>query len=371
MPQLDRYLLSQTLTAFAFFCFILAGVIWLTQAVRLIDTVLSSGQSLYVLAEFSVLVLPRVLSMVVPLSGFAAVIYTINRLYVEAELVVMMTAGQGPFAIARPVVIFGALMGVMTLVVTNFLAPLGELRLEQNRVEIRSELANSLIREGRFIHPTDDLTIFIRAANQKGQMAGLFLHDERNPETPVTYTAELAQLIREGDTAQLVMRRGVALTYDSDNRILGRVQFLELTYDLSELVTTPLTGPNRASNLMTWKLLSPGPQERALERYDEGVFTAVAHERIVFGLHAFLLPLLALSVMLTGGYQRRGFGRRVLIAVLSGVALISAGLALKSVIIATPAVWPLTYLPGLIAGILSVYLLSRATARRGRKVAAA
>ncbi|MEO1314945.1 MAG: LptF/LptG family permease, partial [Pseudomonadota bacterium] len=133
MPHLDRYILSQTLNAFLLFCLILAGVIWLTQAVRLIDIVLSSGQSLFLLVEFSLLVLPRVLSMVVPLAGFAAVIYTINKLYSEAELVVMMMSGQSPYAIARPILWFSIGLSLLTLAITNFLAPMGELRLFSSR----------------------------------------------------------------------------------------------------------------------------------------------------------------------------------------------------------------------------------------------
>ncbi|MEM7616076.1 MAG: LptF/LptG family permease, partial [Pseudomonadota bacterium] len=238
MPHLDRYILSQTLNAFLLFCLILAGVIWLTQAVRLIDIVLSSGQSLFLLVEFSLLVLPRVLSMVVPLAGFAAVIYTINKLYSEAELVVMMMSGQSPYAIARPILWFSIGLSLLTLAITNFLAPMGELRLENNRNEIRSELANALIREGRFLHPTDGLTVFIREASETGQMAGLFLHDERDPERPVTYTAEQALLLRDGPIARLIMSRGVALTFSAENALLARVQFDEFTYDLSDLVST-------------------------------------------------------------------------------------------------------------------------------------
>ena len=360
-------MLRQMTTAFLLFCLILAGVIWLTQAVRLIDTVLASGQSLWLLVEFSVLVLPRVLSMVVPLAGFAAVIYTINKLYSEAELVVMMMAGQSPFALARPVLWFALAMGAITLLTTNFAAPYGQLRLENARNEIRSELANALIREGRFIHPTEGLTVFIREASDTGQMAGLFLHDERDPEQPVTYTAERALLLRDGPVARLIMSRGVALTYSADDRLLARVQFDEFTYDLSDLVSTVSTEPAKSSTLPTWKLIAPDAAVEALERFRRGAFLAAGHERIVFGMHAVMLPLLALGVMLTGGYQRRGFTIRIVAAVVAGVLLVVAGLSVKSLVIGDPALWPVSYLPTGIAVLSTLLLLGRATsARRSR-----
>ena len=45
MTRLDRYILQQLVAAFGFFVLVFTGVIWLTQAVRLIDTVVASGQS--------------------------------------------------------------------------------------------------------------------------------------------------------------------------------------------------------------------------------------------------------------------------------------------------------------------------------------
>ncbi|MEM8658728.1 MAG: hypothetical protein AAGF22_11610, partial [Pseudomonadota bacterium] len=85
---------------------------------------------------------------------------------------------------------------------------------------------------------------------------------------------------------------------------------------------------------------------------------------IVFGVHAFLMPLLALGVMLTGGYQRRGFGQRIIAAVLAGVGLVVAGLVVKGTVISNPSLWPVSYLPDIIAAILTVLLLGRATTKR-------
>jgi lipopolysaccharide export system permease protein len=108
MKTLDRYILRQLLYAFAFFALVFTGVVWLTQAVRLIDTVVSSRQSVAVFGEFSLLVLPQVFLIVLPLAGIGGTLYASNRLYVESELVVMMSAGHGPLGLLRPVAMFGS-----------------------------------------------------------------------------------------------------------------------------------------------------------------------------------------------------------------------------------------------------------------------
>ena len=69
MTRLDRYILGQMIAALGFFVLIFTGVVWLTQAVRLIDTVVAGGQSARVFLEFSALVLPQVMVIVLPLAG--------------------------------------------------------------------------------------------------------------------------------------------------------------------------------------------------------------------------------------------------------------------------------------------------------------
>ena len=368
MRQLDRYIFRQLATAFLFFCLILAGLIWLTQAVRLIDTVLTSGQSLWRLIEFSLLVLPRVLTLVVPISAFAATIFVINKLYSEAELVVMMMSGQGPFELARPVAVFGLMMGVVTLALTHFVAPIGERKLVENRTEIRSEIANSLIREGRFLHPIDGLTLFIQDTDSEGRMAGMFLQDDRDPLRPVTYTAEEAVFLRDGDIAQLVMRRGIALNYAARQGILARVQFESFSYDLSELVAPESATPVRPEALPTPLLIAPTPELRARPGFSAGDFAATLHERFVLALNAAVLPVLALALMLTGGYQRRGFGKRIMGAVVAGMMVIVLGVVAKSAVLGSPALWATSYIAVGLGGIAAIALLMR-NARDPRKAA--
>lgn len=361
MGKLDTYILRQAFMAFALFALILGGLIWLTQAVRLIDTVLSSGQSLWQLVNFSLLVLPKVLSMVVPVAGFAAAIYTLNKLYTEAELVVMMMAGQGPFALARPLVVFGLAIGTATLLITNLVAPWGARELAANRAEIRSEIANSLIREGRFLHPVDGLTIFIRETSTDGRMSGLFLHDERDPATPVTYTATEAVLARDDEIARLVMRDGAALTWSAADKVLARVQFQSFSYDLSELIATGGGDPLDPDILSTSDLFDPPVWMRAAPGFEPAAMLAEGIERIVLALDALLLPLVALAAMLSGGYQRRGFSARIFAAIGGGLALVAGGVLGKSAILANPAIWAVNFVPALAASLACFYLLWRST----------
>jgi lipopolysaccharide export system permease protein len=236
MTRLDRYILRQLLAAFGFFVLIFTGVVWLTQAVRLIDTVIASGQSARVFLEFSALVLPQVFVIVLPLSGIGAALYALNKLYSDSELIVMMSAGLGPAALLRPVAIFGAMIAAGMAVVMMVLVPRGGTILAERTQAIRSDLANALIVERQFIHPMPGLTLFIADTSRAGEMAGIFLNDQRDLERPVTYSAERALLVREGDEARLVMLDGLALSPSPGGHELNAVRFDQFVFDLSELI---------------------------------------------------------------------------------------------------------------------------------------
>ena len=92
---------------FLFFMVIFGGILWLNQALRIVDVVINNGQSGAVFAELSFYLLPKVLETVVPVAAFGAAIFLTNRLYSEAELVVFMGVGHGPANTTAPFFAFG------------------------------------------------------------------------------------------------------------------------------------------------------------------------------------------------------------------------------------------------------------------------
>ncbi|MBP7242005.1 LPS export ABC transporter permease LptF [Amaricoccus sp.] len=368
MTRLDRYLLRQLVVAFGFFLLVFTGVVWLTQAVRLIDTVVASGRGGRILLEFSAFVLPDVLVIVIPLSGMGAALYTLNRLYSESELVVMMTAGVGPWALMRPVATFGALIAAMMAVTLTVLVPLGGAALATRTQEISSDLASALIVERQFLHPITGLTLFIGRTDRAGEMSGVFLHDQRDPERPVTYAAEAALLLRDGNEARLVMRDGVALALDKEARQLSAVEYDQFVFDLSDLVKVDEDRAPRPAEYPIAMLLNPTPEMLGKGRFELGQYVAEAHYKITLPLLAWLYPPIALVTLLAGGYRRSGFGRRVIVAVAVAVAMQSIAIVTRARVQDDATLWPAMYLPILIGlsyvGAL-LWRLGRPTRPRG------
>ncbi|HRO11447.1 LptF/LptG family permease [Amaricoccus sp.] len=370
MTQLDRYILRQLVAALGFFVLIFTGVIWLTQAVRLIDTVIASGQNATIFLEFSLLVLPQVFVIVLPLAGMGAALYALNKLYTDSELIVMMGAGLGPAAMLRSVALFGLLIGLAMAIVLTVLVPRSGAILADRTREIRSDLANALIVERQFLHPLTGLTLFITDTSREGEMAGIFLNDQRDPERAVTYSARRALLVREDMEARLVMQEGVALTAGASGEQLTAVSFDQFVFDLSDLIREESARVPRPSEYPVRALLSPTPEMLASGRYDRADFVSEGHYKLTMPLLATIYPMIALVTLLAGGYRRSGFGKRVVVAIAIATLLQVLMFAARTRVQERAELWPLMYLPALLGLLyLAVLLVRLSRERRPRGMA--
>jgi len=356
MSELNRYLFKQLLGPFGFFTLIFAGVLWLTQSLRLFDTLIANGQSARAFFEFSALVLPNVMLFVIPLATFAATLYTLNKLYTESELVVMLMSGRSPWALAQALLVFGLFSMIALFIFTLYLIPISRTQLEDRLLEVRTELTNSLIAEGRFNHPAKGVTTFIRDTNNEGEMAGIFLHDARAPASPVTYSANRAVLVKDGQDVQIVMFDGVMQKLASASEAFSTVTFERLAFDLSEFVQTGGERRRRPSEYFLLEALNPS-QADLDSGWRKGQFLAAGHEKIVTPLLSLVLPLVALGSILAGSFRRGGFSLRMT----TGVGLL---IFLQVLLVTTKAavsdnweMWPIAYAPVVAAVAISLGLI--------------
>ena len=357
LRRLDAYIFRQILGPFLFFVLVFTGVIWLTQSLRVIDTVVNNGQSARVFLEFTALLLPMVLSIVLPVALFAAVLYTINRLFTDSEITVMLAAGLSGTALLRSVAAFSALVLVAVYAVTLYLMPTAQREMRDRITEIRGDVAAAFVREGAFLSPIRGVTIYLRETGRSGEMFGVFVQDERDPDQVVTYTAERALLVRDRGDTRLIMQNGIAQSATqpiADN--LSILRFEQLSYNLTRLEDKGPARARKPSEMYLHELLKITPEQARPRKLGE--FRAEAHEALSGPLYVLALPLLAVAFVVSAGFRRQGFTGRILAAAVAGVALRLAGLAAKSAVTGAPALWPMMYAPPILGAALALWMLS-------------
>lgn len=359
MPRFDRYMLSQLMVLFGFFALVLVAVYWVNRAVVLFDRLIADGHSARIFLEFSALSLPSVIALVMPLAAFASAVYVTNRLIGDSELTAVQATGYSPWRLARPVVIFGVIVALMTLVLTHVLLPASAAQLKQREVEISGSLTARLLREGMFLQPSPGVSVFIRDISPLGDMRDVFLSDRRNPDREVTYTAETAYVVEAETGPRLVLIDGLAQTLQTETQTLSTTHFNDLTYDISTLVVRSEAFRLRPRHLSTWDLITR-PNEMA-ERTDMPL--ARIHEELHDRFHKALLgpvaALIGFATLLTGSFSRFGVGRQIVGAIFLLVVVKLVESAVADSARNHVALWPLVYLPTLVglalaAGVLQI-----------------
>lgn len=360
--RFDRYILAQLLMLFGFFALVLVLVYWVNRAVVLFDQLIANGQSAAVFLEFTALTLPNVIRVVLPIAGFAGTIYATNRMISESELVVVQATGFSPWRLVRPVVVFGAIIFVLSSILGHILVPMSTSRLTDRTAEISENMTARLLSEGRFLHPADGVTFYIREITPLGALSNIFLSDARAEGRTVTYTAREALLIRGETAPSLVMIDGMAQIYDEVDRRLSVTRFDDFAFDLEGLVSGVNGDRRRANELSTLTLLEASEETQELTRTSRNGLIAEAHERFSNSLNGLVAPLIAFAALLVGGFSRFGVWRQILGAVFALIVVQMVTQAGQGAVGGDARLWPLAY-AGPLLGLAMAWVLLLAAAR--------
>lgn len=349
MARIDRYMLSQFLTLFGFFALVLVSIYWINRAVALFEQLIQDGQTALVVLEFTALTLPLVISLVLPVAAFAATAYGTNRLASESELAAMQAAGLSPWRLARPVLVFGLIAGLMVAVLVHGLVPLSRERLALRQSQIAEDLTARLLRAGTFQYPADGITLFIRKIAPDGRLLDLFLEDARNPAEQTLYTAEEALVVRTDTGPRLVMRQGMAQTRRAEPTPgaaprMAVTRFRTLGYDLGGLVPAERQRSRDLRTYSTRRLLVPDADLLAATGASADRARAVGHERLAQPLASPVAAMLGFSLLMLGSFSRFGVWRQLIAAVAALLVVQALSTAAASRAAADPSSWPLLYL---------------------------
>ncbi|MCL4190039.1 MAG: LPS export ABC transporter permease LptF [Rhodobacteraceae bacterium] len=364
MSRLDRYLLAQLLMLFGFFALVLVGVYWINRAVQLFDRIVGDGQTAAVFFELTILALPNVIRLVLPVAAFAAAVYVVHRAATESELVVMQAAGLSPWRLARPVLAFGLIVAALLSVLNHHLVPASRTALLDRRAEIAENIAARFLTAGAFLHPAPGITLYIREITPEGEMRDLYLADTREQGMQVTYTAQSALLVRAGGRQKLVMLDGMSQTLRLDDGRLATTRFTDFAYDIAALIDGGARQGRTVEELSTPELLGAAPELLAETRSTPAVMLHEAHARLAHPFLATVGALIGAATLMLGAFSRLGVWRQVLGAVVLLILVQLAANAAEGVARRDAWLWPVAYLPLVTGGLTAAGLLWLAGRRR-------
>jgi len=330
-------------------------VIWLTQSLHFLDLVINRGQSAATFAYLTMMILPSLLVIILPLAYFFGALYALSRLNTESELVVMASAGFSRAQLAVPVLVAALLVMALTYLCGLYLMPAGQQAMNAKVFDIRANIGTALFNEGTFNTPATGLTVFIRSIDPDGTFYGALVHDNRNPKAPITYLAESGQIVQTPAGARLIMRDGTIEQSAKHGARLSMLKFQRYVFDLDQF-SGPATPTERQTNeRYLYELLNPDPNLKPKVR---NAYFAEANNRISQPLYCIAFAFIALAAITRGRRARGAHMLRMTAACFAATGLRIAGYGIQGLAVSKPALCVLFYLIPLAGAAVAIVFLS-------------
>jgi lipopolysaccharide export system permease protein len=340
VPRLSLYVLSQLLGPTALFAFLMTIVVWLTQSLRLLDLVINRGQSASTFAYLTILILPSLLVIILPIAYFAGSLYALTKLNQDSELVVMSSAGYSRAQLAVPVLAAAAIVMAITYLCGLYLMPSGQRMMKDKVLDIRADVGAALLDEGEFNTPAKSLTVFIRELNSDGHIRGVLVHDSRNKNHPISYLAESGQLAQTPAGARLLMFDGTIEQTGASGAQLSVLKFKSYSFDLDQFAGQTRATDRATSERFLSELFWPPPELKPAVR---AAYFAEGNNRLAQPLYCIAFGLIALAVIARGRRVRGAQALRITLAAVVAAGLRIAGYGVQGLATHWPALCVLFY----------------------------
>lgn len=329
MSRLDRYIFSTAAVAFVGVVVVLAGMIWVTQALRQLDLVTSQGQTILAFIAITGLTLPTLVMVIAPAALFIATAYTLLKLNGDSEIVVMAAAGMGPWRMLRSLIGFAALVSLFCSLLAVWIVPASLANFREQVTKVRADVVSFVAQPGRFVNLSQGLVFHVRERAANGVMRGIFINDARAKEVS-TYLADRGQIVENEAGVFLVLENGSIHRREDDpskssssSSNSSVVEFQRYAFDLSSLAPDSKGVDIKPVERPIGYVMNPPPDDMYV-RFFPGRYREELHKRLSAGLYPMAFFAIAAAALCRPRTTRQSRGA-ALTAIIPAMGLIQIG----------------------------------------------
>ena len=243
--RIYKYFFHEFINYFLIILFASVSVIWTIQAVNFLDLVTDDGHAFTIYLSYSLLILPKMLTKLIPFSFFISAILTISKLEKDNELIILWTSGLNKIHIVNLIFRISLLIMIIQLFMSCFITP-KTLNISRTLLK-NSELQfiPSLLKEKKFNDAVEGLTIFVEEKNIDKEYKNIFIRDEGNILTKIsqgssTIFAKSGYLSE--DEKSLILKNGLIQKIEANGSV-NIINFEKTFINFSGLSTKSIVEP--------------------------------------------------------------------------------------------------------------------------------
>ncbi|GAA0637858.1 LPS export ABC transporter permease LptF [Brevundimonas lenta] len=364
MTLIQGYLFRQIGRPIVGACAALAGIGILSQSLDQLEFIVERGQSVWVMVKLTLLAVPQLLAVIIPIGLFVGALISLTRLQREQELTAVFASGVTRWSAIRPAARLAIIAALLTLAITTVVQPWAQRQARAETFAVRTDLAALLVEEGRFVQGPEGLTVYVQQIEQNGLLKNLFAYVQDGDRT-TTWDAAEARFSRIDGQPYLTLLNGSWQRYSSR----GVLEYLSFgRYELPLAQYTDVTEDIRfkPADLYLTQLFNPSPRD--LEKVGSAAqLAAEGHSRLSAPLYALMAMAMALAAIMGGQFSRTGYGLRIAKAAAAFLLVRIVGYGIVAASAWNGWLNVFQYLLPILATVVALRLLFRALKPRRRR----
>ncbi len=305
MNLLQKHLTKQMVLLFLSITLLLLLVVWLSQSLRFVQYIVNRGIPVSIFLKLTLFMMPRFLSLILPISTFLVSLFLYNKFNQDRELVIMQAIGMSIWQRGKPVLAFGVFTSFLILALNLWGAPHSSRAFRDLELEIRYNLSKAVLKVGVFNVINNSLVVYVKKVDNNGNMKDLFIADTKDLNKPTYYTAKNGILVSEDNALKLIAQDGTADFIDKTTNTVRYAVFKELVFDTSTFLgSKKVSGWSHAMRELSTKEVIQGVLHDKTEK--RGKYIAEINQRIITSSLPLLFGLVIVYFMISTGFNRRG-----------------------------------------------------------------
>ncbi|CCQ74410.1 LPS export ABC transporter permease LptF [Magnetospira sp. QH-2] len=369
MNGISRYIFRQLATGTILVTLGLTTIIWLTQSLRFIEMIVNRGLDIGGFLRLTMLLMPDILTIILPLALFAAVVFVYSKMVGDRELVVMRATGLSQGMLAYPAILLALIAMGISYTLNLYFLPKSYQMFRDFQWQVRYSYSHVVLQEGTFNSLTPEVTVYVRERTADGQLKGILAHMTKDPEKPTTIMAERGALVITETGPRVIMFNGNRQEVDKKKHKMSILFFDRYALDIAGTKADATDRYREPRERMLHELLGAN-EETVPDARDRGRFIVEGHKRLASPLWILGFVMVGVSALISGSITRRSQTRRIVMAVCLVVLLQAGFLGVENLAAKRLELIPLIYVAALLpilVGLSAIHFNPRA----GRRAPAA
>ena len=220
----------------------IALIIWIIQAVNYLDFVSEDGHNFKVYFLYTILILPKIFSRILPFMFFISIFYILIKYEEKNQLLIFWSNGIDKKKFLNIILKYSLLFFLIQIFLTALVVPETQ---NKARSYIRSsniDFFPSLIKEKKFIDTVENLTIFTNSKDADGTLRNIILKDNLKNASSQIIVAKKGKIIQSNNNKFLVLNNGKIINISAKGRTTI-FDFKKTEFDLNKFATKTTTFP--------------------------------------------------------------------------------------------------------------------------------